>query len=40
VPDQALQLIDSDGNPIATPSAPAGGNSFNDCAWALVCAAP
>ena len=40
VPDQALQLIDSNGNPIATPSAPVAGNSFNDCAWALVCAAP
>jgi hypothetical protein len=40
VPDQALQLIDSNDNPIATPSAPVAGNSFNDCAWALVCAAP
>jgi hypothetical protein len=40
VADQALQLIDSNGNPIATPSAPVGGTSFNDCAWALVCAAP
>jgi hypothetical protein len=38
--DQALQLIDSNGNPIATPSAPVGGSSFNDCAWATTCAAP
>ncbi len=39
VPDEALQLIDSAGNPIATPSAPIGGNGFNDCAWATSCAA-
>jgi Peptidase A4 family len=38
--DQALQLIDSNGNPIATPSAPVTGNGFNDCAWATTCAAP
>ena len=40
VPDEALQLIDANGNPIATPSAPVGGNEFNDCAWATSCAAP
>ncbi|MGD0379742.1 MAG: G1 family glutamic endopeptidase [Acidimicrobiales bacterium] len=40
VPDQALQLIDSNGDPIATPSAPVGGNAFNDCAWATACGAP
>ena len=39
-PDEALQLIDSSGNPIATPSAPVSGNGFNDCAWAPACAAP
>ena len=38
--DEALQLIDSNGNPIATPSAPVSGNGFNDCAWAITCAAP
>jgi hypothetical protein len=38
--DQAVQLIDSSGNPIATPSAPVGGNQFDDCAWATSCAAP
>jgi hypothetical protein len=40
VPDQAVQLVDSSGNPIATPSTPVGGNEFNDCAWAGACAAP
>ena len=38
--DQAVQLIDSNGNPLATPSAPVGGNEFDDCAWASACAAP
>jgi hypothetical protein len=40
VPAEALQLIDANGNPIATPSDPVTGNEFNDCAWALVCPAP
>ena len=40
VPDQAVQLIDANGQPIATPSAPVSGNLFNDCAWATSCAAP
>ena len=40
VPAQALQLIDSSGNPIATPSTPVSGNRFNDCAWTTICAAP
>jgi hypothetical protein len=38
--DEALQLIDSNGNRIATPSAPVTGNGFDDCAWATTCAAP
>lgn len=38
--NQAIQLIDSSGRPIATPSSPVGGNEFNDCAWATSCAAP
>ncbi len=33
-----LQLIDANGNLIATPSTPVGGNEFNDCAWARSCA--
>ncbi len=40
VPAEALQLIDSSGNPIATPSAPVGGNEFDDCAWSTSCPAP
>jgi len=40
VADQAVQLIDSNGNPLATPSAPVGGNEFDDCAFATSCAAP
>ncbi len=40
VPDQAIQLIDANGQPIATPSAPVNGNAFDDCAWATSCAAP
>ena len=40
-PAEAVQLIDSAGAPIATPSAPsAAGDTFNDCAWATTCAAP
>jgi len=38
--DQAMQLVDSNNDPIATPSAPVNGNEFNDCAWATSCAAP
>jgi len=40
VADQAMQLVDSAGDPIATPSAPVKGDKFNDCAWATSCAAP
>ena len=40
VPGQALQLIDANGKPIATPSTPVAGNGFNDCAWATICIAP
>jgi hypothetical protein len=40
VADQGVQLIDSNGNPIATPSAPVDGNQFDDCAWATSCATP
>lgn len=40
VPDQAVQLINAGGDPIATPSAPVAGNRFDDCAWATSCAAP
>lgn len=40
VPDQAVQLINASGDPIATPSAPVSGNRFDDCAWATSCAAP
>ena len=40
-PSQEIQLIDSNGNVIATPSAPgADGASFNDCSWATSCTAP
>jgi len=39
--DEGVVLTDSNGNPIATPSAPgSAGNAFNDCAWATTCAAP
>jgi hypothetical protein len=37
---QGVQLIDSNSNVIADPSAPVGGNEFNDCAWATTCAEP
>ena len=41
VPADEMQLIDSNGNVIATPSAPdATGTAFNDCTWATACAAP
>jgi Peptidase A4 family len=40
VADQAIQLVNSNNRPIATPSAPVGGNKFNDCAWAKTCAKP
>jgi len=36
-----MQLTDTNGNIIATPSAPnSTGNAFNDCTWATSCAAP
>ncbi|MHB1446054.1 MAG: G1 family glutamic endopeptidase [Acidimicrobiales bacterium] len=36
-----MQLIDTSGGVIATPSAPnAAGTAFNDCTWATTCAAP
>jgi hypothetical protein len=38
--DQAVQLVNSSGTPIATPSAPVSGDEFNDCSWATTCAAP
>jgi hypothetical protein len=38
--DQAVQLTDSSGAPLATPSAPVGGNAFDDCAYASTCPAP
>jgi Peptidase A4 family len=39
--DEGVVLTDSNGNPIATPSAPSSaGSAFNDCAWATTCAAP
>ncbi len=38
---EELQLIDSSGNPLATPSAPdSDADGFNDCAYASSCAAP
>lgn len=41
VPAEAVQLIDSSGNPIATPSAPdSDADGFNDCTWATSCATP
>jgi len=35
-----VQLIDSNGDVIADPSAPVGGSAFDDCTWATSCAAP
>ena len=41
VPSEAVQLIDANGNPLATPSAPnTAANGFDDCAYATTCAAP
>ncbi len=40
VPDQAIQLVDANGNPLATPSPPVGGDEFADCAFASSCASP
>jgi Peptidase A4 family len=40
VPDQAIQLVDANGNPLATPSPPVGGDEFADCAFASTCASP
>ncbi len=40
VADQAVQLVDANGNPLATPSAPVGGDEFADCAFAATCASP
>jgi Peptidase A4 family len=40
-PAEEMQLVDSNGNPIATPSAPGATNdAFNDCTWSATCAAP
>jgi len=40
-PAEEMQLVDSNGNPIATPSAPgATQDAFNDCTWASSCPAP
>lgn len=40
-PADEMQLTDSDGNVIATPSAPnSAGTAFNDCTWATSCTAP
>jgi hypothetical protein len=40
IADQAIQLVDANGNPLATPSAPVGGDEFADCAFASTCASP
>ncbi|HTZ07686.1 MAG TPA: G1 family glutamic endopeptidase [Acidimicrobiales bacterium] len=41
VPAEAVQLVDSSGTPLATPSAPdAAGTGFDDCSYASACAAP
>jgi hypothetical protein len=41
VPADAIQLVNSNSKPIATPSKPnASGNAFNDCAWKTSCPAP
>jgi hypothetical protein len=40
-PIDEIQLVDSNGHVIATPSAPGAAlNSFNDCIWKTACAAP
>jgi len=37
-PAEAMQLVDANGNPIATPSAPnATADGFNDCTWSSRC---
>lgn len=41
VPAEAMQLTDSTGKAVATPSKPnAAGTAFNDCTYARSCAAP
>jgi len=40
VANQGIQLIDANGKVIGTPSLPVGGDRFDDCAWAMACAAP
>src|SRR4051812_16265987 len=38
---EAMQLVDGNGKPIATPSAPnSTKNGFNDCTWSASCGAP
>lgn len=40
-PSEEMQLVDSSGNPIATPSSPdPDADGFNVCAWASTCSAP
>lgn len=40
-PSQAIQLVNSTGTPIATPSDPGStGGTFDDCAYATSCATP
>ena len=39
-PAEALQLVEPNGNPLATASLPVGGNEFEDCAYAASCPAP
>jgi len=40
-PVDEMQLVDSNGHVIATPSAQGPAlNSFNDCIWKTACAAP
>jgi hypothetical protein len=37
----AVQLVNSDNDPMATPSSPnTAGSAFNDCAWKTSCPAP
>jgi len=37
---EAIQLVDFNGNVLATPSAPKAGTAFNDCTYATSCASP
>lgn len=37
VSSEEMQLIDSNGKVIGTPSAPSGGTAFSACAWATSC---